>query len=252
MQFVTLKGSIKVPYFIWLPFVLLLASCKKNNTPDIVMLGGTYTAIDTLSFSNGQLFTKDGEITDQGIVKSYIARVNHTNLVNLFSEEVKKQPYREYDMEIDFQNSSEAYVKSLSSTTGKLETIKFQIEGKSASGFNLKAVDAIKALLHGVSSADENLLLSANTVQPFSNCIFSEPSADPVSVCDYREEKPFVIKDGYIYKNYISFLLTRQTDNSPSSIYIFARARFNTNVIKSLAATDTILIQTKRVRYVKK
>ncbi|OOQ57443.1 hypothetical protein [Mucilaginibacter pedocola] len=252
MQYGFLKGKIKSLYFIGMFGGLLLVSCKKSNAPDTVSLSGTYVAVDTLSFMNAQLFTKGGEITDQSMVKSYIGRVNKTNIANLFSTEAKNQPYKENDVELDFQNSSEAYVKSLSATTGKLESNKYQIEGKSASGFNLKAVDVINAFLTMRPSADEELLLNANTIKPFSNCAAVDPASGQASVCDYREEKPFVIKDGNIYKNYISFLLTRQVGNSSPAVYIFARARFNIDALKSLSATDTILIQTKRVRYIKK
>jgi hypothetical protein len=247
------KTAIKVSMLL---FVITFSSCKKGGEPikeKDVVLDGTYLASNSINFMNVQMFTKNGEVTDQNIIKNYLTGyVARIKLTNEFSTDLKTAPFRDGEFEIDFNNNLNAYIKTTLATTGKVDSVKFDVSDRSSSTFTLKATDFIKATYTSSNSRLDLLLLKANEIQPFTNCGAVDVNFGFGPVCDYRDEKPFVIKNGNIYKNYISFLITWQGQGVSSWSYAFTKATFNPNVISQLVANDTLLIQTKQLLYTKK
>lgn len=229
---------------------LLFYSCKKGDThikPEIV-LDGNYFAANSMDLSQVQMFTKNGEITNLNVIKTYLSL--HPYKEYFFTDK-QSIPFTSGGAEIDFRNN--AFATTISTVNGRKDSLKFSISERTAFGFILRAIDTIKAR-YTINSPAEAILLNADKIKKFSNCSPFDVSSGYAnsSLCTYREAKPFIIKDDKVYLSFLTCFLNMKTNGGTSVVYSFSTGVFNPDIVKQLSATDTLIIQNKALLFAKK
>ncbi len=221
--------------------LLLTNSCKKSNDHNLsnVDLNGVFLPSASLDLSVVQMYTINGQITNQETIKAFI--ISH-NLSNNFFVGAQSIPYSSSNLKINFKNNTSATVLGhfLNANTDSSE---YTIKQRSASGFILAAVDTTKALQNYNNRLDV-FVQDANQVNGISNCVpLPTTVAYNVSVCSYRDSRPFVINNGKIYLSFFARYIVNNSGLAESNEYAFTTGVFNLDIVKQLINRDTLLVQ---------
>jgi len=224
-----------------LTIVLLLTnSCKKShdlNPP--VDLNGLYVASSSLDLSAVQMYTMNGQVTNQDIIKAYIA--SH-GVSDYFFIGAQSKPYADNTLKINFKNNTSAIVNG-SYANANSDSAKYTIVQRSGSGFILEAVDTLRTLKYNNGRADM-LIQNANKINGYSNCSSLDPASGyDASVCTYRDARPFVIKDGKLYLSFLTFDIVSHNGTATNGAYAFTTGIFNPDIVKQLTDRDTLIVQ---------
>jgi hypothetical protein len=131
-----LKNSIKLCVFLF-----TIAACKKSDSgSNSITLSGTYTSSETRAAGNLYMYTINGQVTNQDVIKTYMA--NHPDSLSGISQFLAsgaKGPLNTNGLQVNFVSDGTA-VCSLAKSTNS-ETTNFTITQKTNAGFLLESAD---------------------------------------------------------------------------------------------------------------
>ena len=228
-----LLGSLVIILFI-------TNSCKKShdlNPP--VDLNGLFVASSSLDLAAVQMYTMNGQVTNQDIIKAYIA--NH-GVSDYFFIGAQSKPYADNTLKINFKNNTSAIVNG-SYANANSDSAKYTIVQRSGSGFILEAVDTLRTLKYN-SNRTDMVVQIANKINGYSNCSPLDPASGyNANVCTYRDARPFVIKDGKVYLSFLTFDIVSHDGTGTSGEYVFTTGIFNPDIVKQMIDRDTLIVQ---------
>jgi|GEM_PF-1671587 len=220
--------------------LFVINSCKKSHDlhPPID-LNGLYVASSSLDLSAVQMYTMNGQVTNQDVIKAYIA--GH-GVSDYFFIGVQSKPYPDNTLRISFKNNTSAIVNG-SYANANSDSAKYTITQRSGSGFILEAVDTLRTLEY-INSRTDILAQNANKINSYSNCSPMDPASGyNASVCTYRDARPFVIKDGKLYMSFLTFDVVTHNGSVTNGGYIFTTGIFNPDIVKQMVDKDTLIVQ---------
>lgn len=215
-------------------------SCKKGNdlnTP--VNLDGLFVASSSLDLSAVQMYTINGQVTNQDIIKAYI--VSH-GVSDYFFVGVQSKPYTDNTLKINFKNNISAVING-SYANANSDSAEYTIVQRSSSGFILEAADTLRTLKYN-SNRTDLLIQNANKINGYSNCSPLDPASGyNANVCTYRDARPFIIKDGKLYLSFLTFDIVSHDGTTTNGEYVFTTGIFNPDIVKQMKDQDTLIVQ---------
>lgn len=223
--------------------ILLLNSCKKSDQTDpISLLKGTYQSETSLSLSDIQMFTVNGQVQDPAVLNDFIKRRK------LDFTSGKTEPLNSDRGTINFTGDGSATM-DLPDNTGILTATKFTIIDKTAAGFTLKQNDTLKNSIQHNNTRMLQLLTISNSVEQVVNC---NPTPFDFELCDYVRKLPFVILNHQINLSYYSIHIHSEQGGLIQGYSLSNTGAFNKSVTRQLIAGDTLVVQTKLLPFSKK
>ena len=225
--------------------LLLIDGCKKSS--DLkpgVDLNGVFLPSTSLDLSAVQMYTINGQVNNQDIIKSFI--INH-KISDNFIVGTQSIPYPTSDLKINFKNNTSATTNNpYTYNNVNSDSSKYTIKQKSNSGFILEAVDTINALENGNDRLGV-LIQNANKINGFGNCIAlpSTTQYDGFYSCSYRNIIPFVMKNGDVYMSFLALGIVSNNGLYQSNEFVSTTGIFNPDITKQLTDRDTLIVQSK-------
>jgi hypothetical protein len=237
-----------------LTILFVTNSCKKSDKlqPGNVVLSGVYQMGNVINLSPIKMYTVNGEVTDQAVIKDYARRYLDTNY---FIFDKTAITYNFGKSEIDFSAADiVTWTGAFPPPYLNTSPSRYTISQRSSDGFMLEAVDSTQLSKDDYGSNRAMMLFdNSNTLKVFSNCgpvICANNTCS--SNCTYRQAFPFIVKNGQIsLQLYGCSIKCSQPGTSAISVSQLVGS-FDMALIKQLAPGDTVLFQNKTIQFNKK
>ena len=229
-------------YYRWLAGTLLLAGCRHDAevTPDLT---GTYTASTTVQATHPiALYTKDGQVTDQGLLDRFVAR--RIWLAGYFST-TDLTVNAGVTTQLAFRGNDR--VTLLTTSASSRDSSQTRLVARQSGSFLLQYVDTLGAYTGIGLPCDTRINTLAVYVRNFnapSQCVALSPATGYSQHCRINPIRLVGVRDGQLFIPYLSWCLRIGTCS-------FAQGgewnTFNPAILSRLAAGDTLVVQEREI-----
>lgn len=223
--------------------ILFLNSCKKDKQTDLVsQLNGAYRSDAYFTLSNIQMFTTNGQVQDAALIGDFIKR----RKLDFTTGET--EPLNSEMGAINFDGDGNATI-NLPDGKGTLIPTKFSITDKTTSSFILRQNNNLRTSVTDNDNRVARLVETSNLIDQTVNC---QMSLNGHTQCDYVRRLPFTLSNNAINLSYYSIAIYgKQPGLEQLAAVTDAPGIFNKNITGNLIAGDTLVVQSKYLRFSK-
>ncbi|ACU64262.1 hypothetical protein [Chitinophaga pinensis] len=227
---------------------LILCACKKDKSELIV--SGTYESSNKIELSTVVLYSKNMKITDTAFIKAFIERQNMSlPLFNLTGSTGQL----DYGISINYVNDDSVTVRYSGSRNyqatkkGTLVSVNDDIVL-----FREKDSSAIQNYTGGELGCN-NVPLLVRKYAPTSYCYTVPCSSGFCTICKTAQQFTLERVGNDLTLPLISYVFTTAVDRNDCQVAQWnIQDIFNPDVLNTIHTQDTLVVQTGRVRFIKK